>query len=62
MNEATKETLQILRDHVDFCLRYPEVFEDGNPEYIKIIAEKLKEVNQAEAQEQIIKEKMESEK
>lgn len=45
MNEITKETLQILRDHADFCLRHPGVFEDGSPEYIKIIAEKLIEVN-----------------
>ncbi|MEL7309551.1 MAG: hypothetical protein AAGK05_17990 [Pseudomonadota bacterium] len=46
MNELTKETLKILRDHADFCLRHPEVFEDGNPDYIKIIADKLKEANQ----------------
>lgn len=45
MNEITKETLQILRDHADFCLRNPSVFEDGNPDYIKIIAEKLIEIN-----------------
>ena len=48
MNERTKELLKVLRDHADCLLRNPSLHPDGNPDYIKIIADQLKEANKGE--------------
>ena len=48
MNERTKELLAVLRDHASCLLNNPDLHPDGNPEYIKLIANELENANKGE--------------
>ncbi len=48
MNERTKELLAVLRDRASFLLNNPDLHPDGDPEYIKLIANELEKANKGD--------------